>query len=181
MADSQGDCNNFTFGTGGNSGNKTDKQIKGFGYYETICGGSGAGADSWRGSGWNGSDAVHTNMTNTRMTDTEVFERRYPVLLKEFSIRRGSGGKGKYTGGNGVVRDVQFRKAVTASILSERRVIGPHGIKGGQDGSRGENLWVRHSTGALINVGGKNTIYAQPGDRFIIKTPGGGGFGQYKD
>lgn len=181
MADSQGDCNNFTFGTGGNSGNKTDKQIKGFGYYETICGGSGAGADSWRGSGWNGSDAVHTNMTNTRMTDTEVFERRYPVLLKEFSIRRGSGGKGKYTGGNGVVRDVQFRKAVTASILSERRVIGPHGIKGGQDGSRGENLWVRHSTGALINVGGKNTIYAQPGDRFIIKTPGGGGFGQYKE
>lgn len=181
MADSQGDCNNFTFGTGGGSDSKTGELIKGFGYYETICGGSGAGADSWRGSGWNGSDAVHTNMTNTRMTDSEVFERRYPVLLREFSIRRDSGGKGKYTGGNGVIRDVQFRKAVTASILSERRVIAPHGINGGKDGSRGENLWVRNSTGALINVGGKNTIYAQPGDRFIIKTPGGGGFEEYRN
>ncbi|CAI4044302.1 hypothetical protein SKDZ_11G0060 [Saccharomyces kudriavzevii ZP591] len=181
MADSQGDCNNFTFGTGGKIDDKTGEKIKGFGYYETICGGSGAGADSWRGCGWNGSDAVHTNMTNTRMTDSEVFERRYPVLLKEFSIRNDSGGKGKYTGGNGVTRDVHFRKAVTVSILSERRVIAPHGIKGGEDGSRGENLWVRHSTGALINVGGKNTIFAQPGDRFIIKTPGGGGYSEYKD
>ncbi|CAI5295235.1 ASB_HP2_G0032150.mRNA.1.CDS.1 [Saccharomyces cerevisiae] len=103
MADSQGDCNNFTFGTGGRDP-ETSVITNGFGYYETICGGHGAGADSFRGLGWDGADAVHTNMTNTRMTDSEIFERRYPVILREFSVRKNSGGSGKYIGGNGVVR-----------------------------------------------------------------------------
>lgn len=176
MGDSQGDCNNFTFGTGGNDP-ETGAYTQGFGYYETICGGHGAGGDSWRGSGWNGTHAVHTNMTNTRMTDVEIFERRYPVILREFSIRQGSGGGGKYKGGNGAIRDVEFRVPVQASILSERRVNAPHGIEGGGDGARGINLWIRQDTGAVINIGGRNTINAKPGDRVIIMSPGGGGYG----
>ncbi|SCU82279.1 LAME_0C00452g1_1 [Lachancea meyersii CBS 8951] len=176
MADSQGDCNNFTFGTGGKNSN--GDVSKGFGYYETICGGHGAGADSWRGPGWNGAHAVHTNMTNTRMTDVEILERRYPVILHEFSVRYGSGGRGKYDGGNGVVRDIIFRKTVQASILSERRVIAPHGLNGGQDGARGMNLWIRKDSGSVTNIGAKSTITVQPGDRVIIKTPGGGGWGK---
>ncbi|CCK71070.1 5-oxoprolinase KNAG_0G00110 [Huiozyma naganishii CBS 8797] len=178
MADSQGDCNNFTFGVGPQTDPITGLESQGFGYYETICGGSGAGCDSWNRSGWNGTDAVHTNMTNTRMTDAEVFERRYPVLLHEFSIRGGSGGSGKYSGGNGAIRDIEFRKDVTASILSERRSLAPHGVNGGEDGQRGENLWIRRTNGAVINVGGKNSFQAKNGDRFIIKTPGGGGVGE---
>lgn len=98
-AASQGDCNNLTFGFGGNIEGEED--VKGFGYYETIAGGSGAGKD------WDGTNGVHTHMTNTRITDAEVFERRYPVLLREFSLRAGSGGAGKYRGGNGVIRDIE--------------------------------------------------------------------------
>ncbi|CDO93395.1 unnamed protein product [Kluyveromyces dobzhanskii CBS 2104] len=177
MADSQGDCNNFTFGTGGKDP-ITRETTNGFGYYETICGGHGAGSDSWRGKGWDGSDAVHTNMTNTRITDVEIFERRYPVILNEFSIRQHSGGEGKYKGGNGVIRDIAFRKEVQASILSERRVIAPHGIDGGRDGARGLNIWIRQETNSSINMGGKNTVPIKPGDRVIIMTPGGGGYGK---
>ncbi|QLQ80004.1 hypothetical protein HG537_0C06530 [Torulaspora globosa] len=178
MADSQGDCNNFTFGSGGTDP-QTGLMKQGFGYYETICGGHGAGADSWRGSGWNGTSAVHTNMTNTRITDTEVLERRYPVILRRFSIRPQSGGKGKYCGGDGAIREIEFRRAVKASILSERRVIAPHGLNGGEDGSRGLNLWIRGSSGnSIINLGGKNTVNVNVGDRIIIMTPGGGGCGR---
>lgn len=177
MADSQGDCNNFTFGTGGRDA-RTGKVSKGFGYYETICGGHGAGAESWRGPGWNGADAVHTNMTNTRMTDAEIFERRYPVLLNEFSIRENSGGNGKYRGGNGVLRDITFRSPVQASILSERRAIAPHGLNGGEDGERGLNLWIRDDSKSVINIGSKNSVNVQPGDRIVIMTPGGGGCGK---
>lgn len=176
MADSQGDCNNFTFGTGGRNA-KTGEITSGFGYYETICGGHGAGADSFGGPGWDGTPAVHTNMTNTRMTDSEVFERRYPVMLREFSIRSGSGGDGKYVGGDGVVRDIEFCQPVQASILSERRVIAPHGINGGQNGQKGINLWVRSGGQNIINIGSKNSVKMTPGDRIIIKTPGGGGYG----
>lgn len=180
MADSQGDCNNFTFGTGGTDP-RTGLMKQGFGYYETICGGHGAGADSWRGPGWNGTSAVHTNMTNTRTTDTEVFERRYPVILRQFSIRPESGGKGKYKGGSGAVREIEFRQPVQASILSERRVIAPHGINGGEDGSRGVNLWVRGTSKSIINLGGKNTVNVMAGDRIIIMTPGGGGCGKSEE
>ncbi|AEY95174.1 FABR114Cp [Eremothecium gossypii FDAG1] len=176
MADSQGDCNNFTFGTGGNDAS-TGEYTQGFGYYETICGGHGAGGDSWRGPGWHGTHPVHTNMTNTRMTDTEIFERRYPVILREFSIRKGSGGNGLYRGGDGVTRDIEFSVPVQASILSERRSLPPNGLEGGFPGKRGLNLWVRHETGATMNIGGRNTVQVQPGDRMIINTPGGGGFG----
>lgn len=107
MADSQGDCSKFTFGTSGTDP-RTGAIEQLFGYYETICGWHGAGTDSWRGPGWNGTSAVHTNMTNTRMTDTEVFERRYPLILREFSIRSYSGGRGKYKGGDCPVRDIEF-------------------------------------------------------------------------
>lgn len=174
-ADSQGDCNNLTFGRR----SETDingKQIPGYGYYETICGGAGAGPSSILKQGWNGADAVHTNMTNTRMTDVEIFERRYPVLLHKFEIRQNSGGKGKYNGGNGVIRDILFRDEVEVSILSERRALPPNGIYGGECGQRGYNLWIKKD-GSEINIGGKNTIIAKRGDRIVIMTPGGGGVG----
>ncbi|KAH3680926.1 hypothetical protein WICMUC_000069 [Wickerhamomyces mucosus] len=175
-ADSQGDCNNLTFGYGGH--NEKGEYIQGFGYYETICGGHGAGFVN--GKGWNGTSGVHTNMTNTRMTDVEVFEKRYPVLLKDFSIREGSGGSGKFKGGNGISRDIEFRKPLEVSILSERRVNQPNGLLGGGKAERGVNLWVKEN-GQIINIGGKNTIDVSIGDRIVIKTPGGGGFGTVEE
>ena len=197
-AASQGDCNNLTFGFGGNV---TGQQaVRGFGYYETIAGGSGAGAT------WEGTDGVHTHMTNTRITDSEVFERRYPILLREFSIRKGSGGKGQHRGGDGVVRDIEFRIPVQVSILSERRVYKPYGMAGGEDAECGLNLWVRRVQKAswetslrrlqsddhddedadaaaeyeerFINLGAKNSAPMQAGDRIIVSTPGGGGWGK---
>ncbi|TKA73982.1 Uncharacterized protein B0A55_05573, partial [Friedmanniomyces simplex] len=134
-AASQGDCNNLTFGFGGNV--EGEKAVRGFGYYETIAGGSGAGQD------WDGTDGVHTHMTNTRITDAEVFERRYPVILREFGLREGSHGRGQHRGGDGVVRDIEFRIPVQVSILSERRVYHPYGLDGGEDASCGMNVWVR--------------------------------------
>lgn len=129
----------MTFGIGGKSQDK-EGVVEGWGYYETIAGGAGAGP------GWTGASGVHTHMTNTRITDGEsmrnvfgfsvdnlVFERRYPVILREFSLRPGSGGKGKYHGGDGVVRDIEFRIPCQVSILSERRVYRPYGLHGGQD------------------------------------------------
>lgn len=176
-ANSQSCCNNFTFGIGGNDA--AGNYVQGFGYYETIAGGHGAGPT------WDGVSGVHTNMTNTRITDAEIFEKRYPVILREFSIRANSGGAGAHPGGCGVVRDVEFRVPVTASILSERRSVAPHGLCGGSDGERGLNVWVRllrdesgKVTGTReVNVGGKASISAAAGDRFVINTPGGGGYG----
>ncbi|KAK2880054.1 hypothetical protein FQN49_000632, partial [Arthroderma sp. PD_2] len=179
-AASQGDTNNLTFGFGGNLSG--EEETKGFGYYETIAGGSGAGPD------WEGTSGVHTHMTNTRITDAEVFERRYPVLLREFSLRAGSGGAGQNRGGDGVVRDIEFRIPVQVSILSERRVYHPYGMGGGEEASCGQNLWVRNMPQPegskeervvkQVNLGGKNTAKMEPGDRIIIKTPGGGGYGK---
>ncbi|KAI0395399.1 hydantoinase B/oxoprolinase [Xylariaceae sp. FL0594] len=191
-AASQGDCNNLTFGFGGNAAG--EKEVKGFGYYETIAGGSGAGPT------WEGTSGVHTHMTNTRITDSEVFERRYPVILREFSIRKGSGGRGQHRGGDGVVRDIEFRIPVQVSILSERRVYRPYGLAGGEDAACGLNVWVRRvpkgeeseeGKGAdkgegegevgyeerWISLGAKNSAPMKPGDRIIINTPGGGGWG----
>ncbi|RDA93723.1 hypothetical protein CP533_0211 [Ophiocordyceps camponoti-saundersi (nom. inval.)] len=191
-AASQGCCNNLTFGFGGNR--KGEEAIRGFGYYETIAGGSGAGPD------WEGSSGVHVHMTNTRITDAEVLERRYPVVLREFSIRQGSGGAGQHRGGDGVVRDLEFRIPLQVSILSERRVYRPYGLEGGEDGECGLNVWVRRveksnwnrSLARLrngeddgekefeerrINLGAKNSAAMQAGDRIIICTPGGGGWG----
>ncbi|KAJ5088134.1 hypothetical protein N7456_011750 [Penicillium angulare] len=179
-AASQGDTNNLTFGMGGNRAGEVEK--KGFGYYETIAGGSGAGPT------WEGTSGVHTHMTNTRITDAEVFERRYPVLLREFSLRANSGGAGQHRGGDGVIRDIEFRIPVQVSILSERRVYHPYGLEGGEDAKCGRNLWVRRIQGPsgnweerILNLGGKNSVQMQPGERIIIKTPGGGGWGRAGD
>ncbi|KAK9478985.1 Hydantoinase B/oxoprolinase-domain-containing protein [Lipomyces japonicus] len=176
-AASQGDCNNLTFGIGGKD-EHTGEQVRGWGYYETIAGGSGAGPN------WHGTSGVHTHMTNTRITDAEIFERRYPVLLREFSIRPGSGGAGQFVGGDGVIRDIEFRVPVQCSILSERRVYHPYGLAGGQDASCGLNVWVRqvddgqgHKSERRVNLGGKNTAVMKAGDRVVIHTPGGGGYG----
>ncbi len=157
-AASQGCMNNFTFGN--------DR----FGYYETIAGGAGAGP------GWHGQTGVHTHMTNTRITDPEILERLYPVILREFSIRRGSGGQRLFNGGDGLVRDVEFIEPLNIAILSERRVFAPYGLEGGKPGKKGINLFIKKD-GTSISMGAKNEIMAQPGDRFRIMSPGGGGFG----
>ncbi|KAI0851228.1 Hydantoinase B/oxoprolinase-domain-containing protein [Daldinia vernicosa] len=197
-AASQGCCNNLTFGFGGNVSG--EEEVRGFGYYETIAGGSGAGPD------WEGTSGVHVHMTNTRITDSEVFERRYPVLLHEFSIRKGSGGNGQHRGGDGVVRDIEFRIPIQCSILSERRVYRPYGLAGGEDAECGLNIWVRRVQKAdpekdlatqgvhaqqdkddveyevrYINLGAKNSAPMKPGDHIIINTPGGGGWGKVGD
>ncbi len=160
-AASQGCMNNLTFGN------------ERFGYYETIGGGAGAGPS------WQGQSGVHTHMTNTRITDPEILERRFPVLVREFAIRINSGGKGKFQGGDGLVRELEFLEPLQVSILSERRVFAPYGLNGGGDGKQGENIFIRQS-GRRLNLGGKNTIQAEAGDRLRICTPGGGGWGEKK-
>jgi len=157
MAASQGTMNNFTFGN------------QRYQYYETICGGSGAGAD------FDGTDAVQTHMTNSRLTDPEVLEWRFPVLLESFAIRANSGGSGSHRGGNGVVRRVRFREAMTAGILSGRRVISPCGLNGGETGKVGRN-YVERVDGKVEELGSTATVEMQPGDVFVIETPGGGGY-----
>ncbi|TEA15231.1 Uncharacterized protein C8034_v002380 [Colletotrichum sidae] len=165
-AASQGCMNNLTFGT--------DDPRSGFGYYETICGGAGGGPS------WDGVSGVHTNMTNTRITDPESLERRYPVVLRQFCLRKGSGGRGAHPGGDGIVRDIEFGIPIKVSILSERRAFAPYGLEGGQDGERGRNVWVKKS-GRVINLGGKNTAMMEAGDRIVVMSPGGGGWGRPED
>ncbi|KAK6043147.1 hypothetical protein COOONC_19346 [Cooperia oncophora] len=139
------------------------------GYYETIAGGAGAG------EGFNGRSGVHTHMTNTRITDPEILESRYPVILREFSLRENSGGKGKWRGGDGVVRSLQFRRPLSLALLTERRVFAPYGLKGGGEGARGVNILKKQSR--TVNLGGKITLRVDPGDILHIQTPGGGGYG----
>ncbi|KAG4255385.1 hypothetical protein LB506_006383 [Fusarium annulatum] len=173
-AASQGTMNNLSFGCGGTDP-VTGEVTKGFGYYETICGGAGAGL------GWHGASAVHTHMTNTRITDPEILEKRYPVILHEFSIRKGSGGAGKWRGGDGCVREMEFRMPLQVSVLTDRRVTAPYGLEGGEEGQRGQNIWVRKDpvTGAMrqVSLGPRKTSHFAAGDRIIILTPGGGGYG----
>ncbi|KAM0266706.1 hypothetical protein ACHAPA_006628 [Fusarium lateritium] len=164
-AASNGCMANFTFGLA------TDD---GFGYYETIAGGSGAGPS------WNGEDGVHCHMTNTRITDPEILERRYPVLLRQFGLREGTGGQGKFSGGKGIVRELEYLIDMHAGILSERRAFQPYGMAGGDPGARGENLWIRKN-GRVINIGGKAACRVQAGDRIRILTPGGGGYGPIEE
>ncbi|WP_373546074.1 hydantoinase B/oxoprolinase family protein [Chamaesiphon sp.] len=158
MAAAQGTMNNFTFGN--------DL----YQYYETICGGAGAGSD------FNGTDAVQTHMTNSRLTDPEVLEWRFPVLVEQFAIRHGSGGVGKYSGGNGVIRRIKFRFAMTAAILSGHRMVAPFGISGGGAGEIGRNS-IEYHDGTSAVLGSKAEVHMQPGDVFVIETPGGGGYG----
>ncbi|PNY21844.1 Uncharacterized protein TCAP_07216 [Tolypocladium capitatum] len=177
-AASQGCCNNLTFGTGGKDP-VTGEHEEGFGYYETIAGGSGAGPT------WTGQSGVHTHMTNTRITDPEVFEKRYPCILRRFELRKGSGGKGLNRGGDGVVREIEFRVPVQCSILSERRSRGPYGMEGGGDGQVGLNSvnMTDPLTGnkRVINLGAKATTKLRPGESIIIESPGGGAWGREGD
>ncbi|MCA9805470.1 MAG: hydantoinase B/oxoprolinase family protein [Cyanobacteria bacterium HKST-UBA02] len=158
MAASQGTMNNFTLGN--------DE----YQYYETICGGSGAGPDH------EGTDAIHTHMTNSRLTDPEVLEWRYPLILREFSIRRGSGGAGRFRGGDGAIRRIEFAQKMKASILSGRRVKAPFGMAGGKDALSGRNYVIRHC-GRVDELSGTDSTEVEPGDVFVIETPGGGGWG----
>ncbi len=159
LAAAQGTMNNFTFGN--------DK----YQYYETICGGSGAGPD------FDGTDAVHTHMTNSRLTDPEVLEWRFPVLVESFRIRRGSGGKGLHRGGDGVVRRIRFREAMTAAILANRRRVPPFGLAGGEGGKPGRN-WVERKDGTKVELAATGKIDVNDGDVFVIETPGGGAYGR---
>ncbi|MEO0684821.1 MAG: hydantoinase B/oxoprolinase family protein [Cyanobacteria bacterium J06649_11] len=158
MSGSQGTMNNFTFGN------------ENYQYYETICGGSGAGEN------FDGTDAVQTHMTNSRLTDPEVLETRYPVLLENFSLRLGSGGKGKHSGGNGVIRRIKFLETMTANILCSHRLISPFGLNNGEPGKVGRNLVIRKN-GSEEELNSSATVEMNPGDIFVIETPGGGGFG----
>uniref|UniRef100_A0A3B4APS0 Uncharacterized protein n=1 Tax=Periophthalmus magnuspinnatus TaxID=409849 RepID=A0A3B4APS0_9GOBI len=158
-AASQGCMNNISFGS------------EKVGYYETVAGGAGAGPS------WNGRSGVHSHMTNTRITDPEILEKRYPVILEQFSLRPNSGGEGKYLGGDGVIRKLLFRDKVVLSVLTERRSFRPYGLDGGEDGAAGLNLLQRQD-GRLLNLGAKTSVTLEPGDIFCLYTPGGGGYGK---
>jgi 5-oxoprolinase (ATP-hydrolysing) len=158
LAPSQGTMNNFTFGNARHQ------------YYETIAGGSGAGPDH------DGTSAVQTHMTNSRLTDPEILETRHPVRLERFAIRRGSGGAGEHRGGDGVIRDVRFLEPMRANILANRRRVPPRGIKGGGDARPGRN-WVERADGSIEELTATASAEMQAGDRFVIETPGGGGYG----
>jgi 5-oxoprolinase (ATP-hydrolysing) len=158
VAAAQGTMNNFTFGD--------DRRQ----YYETVCGGAGAGP------GFDGASAVQTHMTNSRLTDPEVLEWRFPIMVESFAIRRGSGGAGRNRGGDGVVRRIKFREPMSAAILSGRRAVPPFGVDGGQPGALGRNTVIRVD-GTTETLPGTAVTRLAAGDVFVIETPGGGGFG----
>ena len=157
VACSQGSMNNVLFGNAN------------FGYYETVCGGCGAG------EGVNGASAVHSHMTNTRITDPEVLELRYPVRLRQFGIRRGSGGNGKFKGGDGAIRIIEFLEKMSLSVLTQHRVIAPYGLKGGESGKKGEQYLIQKD-GKLKSLSSISGHEVEKGDRLVLKTPGGGGY-----
>jgi len=159
LAAAQGTMNNLNFGNARHQ------------YYETICSGSPAGP------GFDGTDAVHTHMTNTRLTDPEVLEFRYPVLLEDFHIRTGSGGRGKWHAGDGVRRTIRFLQAMECTILSGHRRVPPFGLAGGANGEIGEN-WVRRRDGRMERLPGCAATGLEAGEAIIIQTPTAGGFGK---
>jgi len=169
-AASQGTMNNVSFGDGS------------FGYYETLAGGAGAvgpqgnPGDTGYRPGADGASAVHTHMTNTRITDPEVLETRYPVRLERFAIRRGSGGEGKWRGGDGLIRHFRFLKPVEVSLLTQRRVLSPFGMEGGMAGEKGKNFRLTE-TGGRMELPGSASYSAKAGEGLVIETPGGGGWG----
>jgi len=158
MACGQGTMNNVLFGN------------QRFGYYETVCGGAGAGP------GFDGASAVHTHMTNTLITDPEILEHRYPVRLERFAIRSGSGGQGHWRGGDGSVRELTFLEPMSLSLLSQHRVEAPFGMAGGEPGQLGRQRLVR-VTGESEELASVDGREVGPGDRLILETPGGGGWG----
>ena len=158
LAAAQGTMNNLTFGN------------HRYQYYETICGGAGAGP------GFAGASAVHTHMTNSRLTDPEVLELRYPVLIDAFQIRRGSGGHGFWSGGDGVIRRIRFREPMVVAVLANNRVIAPFGLEGGKPGKVGKT-YIQRSDGGTESLGSCGQRDVRPGDAIIVETPGGGGFG----
>ena len=161
-AESQGTMNNVLFG------NERHQ------YYETVCGGAGAGP------GYDGTSAVHTNMTNTRLTDPEILEWRYPVVLESFGINRGSGGAGRWRGGDGSVRRIRFLESMDLTVLSQHRIVAPYGLGGGEDGRCGRN-WVERTDGTRDEMTGQDHRHVDPGDVFVLETPSGGGYGSPLD
>jgi 5-oxoprolinase (ATP-hydrolysing) len=159
LAASQGSMNNFSFGDGR------------YQYYETVCGGAGAGPD------FNGASAVHSHMTNSRLTDPEVMELNYPVRLERLGIRRGSGGAGRFSGGDGVERRLRFLAPMQANLLALRRVVAPFGVAGGEPGKTGRQ-WVARADGRIDALPGIAEFRLECGDVFVLETPGGGGFGE---
>ena len=157
-AESQGTMNNVLFG------NERHQ------YYETVCGGAGAGP------GYDGTSAVHTHMTNTRLTDPEILEWRYPVVLESFGINRGSGGAGRWRGGDGSVRRIRFLEAMDLTVLSQHRIVAPYGLAGGENGRCGRN-WVERTDGTRDEMTGQDRRRVDPGDVFVLETPSGGGYG----
>jgi 5-oxoprolinase (ATP-hydrolysing) len=158
QAEGSGTMNNVTFGNAR------------YQYYETVGSGSGAG------DGFDGASVVQTHMTNSRLTDPEVLEWRFPVLLEEFAIRGGSGGTGRWRGGDGAVRRIRFRVPMTVSTLSSHRRVPPYGLAGGSPGALGTNR-VQRADGRVVHLAGCDSIDVQPDDMLIIETPGGGGYG----
>jgi 5-oxoprolinase (ATP-hydrolysing) len=158
MAEGSGTMNNVTFGN--------DR----YQYYETVASGSGAG------EGFDGTDVVQTKMTNSRLTDPEVLEWRYPVVLESYAVRPGSGGGGRWHGGDGGTRRIRFLEPMTVSTLSGHRRIPAFGLRGGAPGALGRH-WVERADGSVTPMQGCDTATLSAGDAFIIETPGGGGFG----
>ncbi|MCY4468132.1 MAG: hydantoinase B/oxoprolinase family protein [Thiotrichales bacterium] len=157
-AESQGTMNNILFGN--------DRHQ----YYETVCGGAGAGP------GYHGTSAVHTHMTNTRLTDPEILEWRYPVVLESFGVNRGTGGAGRWRGGDGTLRRIRFLEEMELTVLSQHRLIAPYGLAGGKPGRCGRN-WVERANGAVHEMGGQDHCPVGRGDVFVLETPSGGGYG----
>jgi 5-oxoprolinase (ATP-hydrolysing) len=164
MASAQGSMNNLTFGNSR------------YQYYETICSGAPAGVFN-DGGGFDGADGVHTHMTNSRLTDPEILEYRFPVLLEDFHIRRGSGGAGTWSAGGGTERTIRFLEEMDCAILSSHRTIPPHGLKGGTDGALGSTK-VRRLDGSVETLGGCDQTALKPGEAVIVTTPTGGGYGK---
>jgi 5-oxoprolinase (ATP-hydrolysing) len=162
MAAAQGTMNNLNFGNARHQ------------YYETICSGSPAGP------GFHGADAVHTHMTNTRLTDPEVLEFRFPVVLEDFHIRTGSGGRGRWNAGDGVIRTIRFLERMECTILSGHRRVRPFGLLGGEPGQLGENR-VRRNDGRMERLKGADATVLDAGEAIIIQTPTAGGYGSPED
>jgi 5-oxoprolinase (ATP-hydrolysing) len=159
LAASQGTMNNFSFGDG---------RLQ---YYETVCGGTGAGP------GFDGAAAVHSHMTNSRLTDPEVMELNFPVRVEHFGIRPNSGGQGRHRGGDGIVRRLRFLAPMQANLIALRREVAPFGLAGGGDGLPGRQ-WLEHADGRVEALAGIADFRLQAGDVFVLETPGGGGYGE---